>query len=116
MGKPFIAYSQRTIHATERRPSHSESGYFRPQAGGNLELVLVMPSGIVEIAEGTVDGGEIRLRTIRVDRAPTAKEVTAVERDISLDGDVMRYEVRMAAVGQPLTTHLRAELHRVPSP
>ena len=113
VGKPFLAYSQRSSHATEHRPLHSETGYLRPLDGGALELVLVHPTGIVELAEGTVRGGEISLRTVRVDRTATAKEVTAVERDIRVEGDVLRYQVRMAAVGQAMTHHLSGELRRV---
>jgi nitrobindin-like protein len=112
VGKPFVAYSQRTVDAGDGRPLHSESGYLRGLGGGLLELVLAQPSGIVELAEGEIVGGTIRLKTVRVDRTATAKDVVAVERDIIVDGDVLRYEVRMAAVGQPLTHHLSAELHR----
>ena len=44
--------------------------------------------------------------------APTAKRVDATERRISVDGAIMRYEVHMAAVGEPMTPHLEATLHR----
>ena len=112
VGKPQLIYRQRTWHAGDGRPLHSEVGYFRPAPGGRVELVLAHPTGHADVAEGTVDGQRVELTTTAVLQTGTAKSVTALHRVIEVDGDVLRYELGMAAVGLPLGPHLRAELHR----
>jgi hypothetical protein len=113
VGKPFLVYRQRTAHAVDGRPLHSETGYWRPGGPGRVELVLAHPTGVTELAEGDVSGTSMRLRTVAVGCTATAKDVTGIERDIDVDGDVLRYSLRMAAVGVPMTHHLAAELRRV---
>ena len=57
----------------------------------------------------------IELRSSVVVGTPTAKPVTEVHRRFELrdDGQVIRYDLSMAAMGQPLPHRLRAELRRV---
>jgi len=113
VGKPALAYTQRTWHPSKGFTMHLEVGYWRPVPGNGLEIVLVHPTGIVEIQEGTIEGGRIDVGSTTVAKTSTAKDVTRLERTFEISGDVMRYEVRMAAVGVPLSPHLEAELHRV---
>lgn len=112
VGKPWLLYSQRTRHAVEDRPLHAETGYFRPVGGGRLELVMAYPTGHVEVSAGAVAGATIELHTASLAATPTAKRVDEVVRRITVDGDELRYELAMAAVGLPLTPHLKATLHR----
>ncbi|EFG73718.1 hypothetical protein HMPREF0591_6369 [Mycobacterium parascrofulaceum ATCC BAA-614] len=116
VGKPFLAYGQKTKALADGKPLHAETGYLRVPQPGHVELVLAHPSGITEIEVGTysvTDGRiEIALSTTDVGLAPTAKEVTALGRSFRIDGDELSYSVRMGAVGQPLQHHLSAVLHR----
>jgi len=117
VGKPFLAYRQATVRLDTGLPAHAEAGYLRGVGGGRIELVLAHPTGIAELAEGDVvaEPGRrlvLRLASVSVTGTATAKDVTRVDRTITVEGDVLRYELAMAAVGQPHQHHLAAELQR----
>lgn len=116
VGKPFLAYGQRTRARDDGRPLHAETGYLRVPGPGRLEWVLAHPTGITEVLQGTVatvDGGlELDLATTAVGRTDSAKDVEALTRWFRIQGDTLSYSVRMAAAGQPLRHHLSAVLHR----
>lgn len=63
-----------------------------------------MTGDVIELELSTRADGSIGL-------APTAKEVTALDRSYRIDGDEL-YSLQMRAVGQPLQDHLAAVLHR----
>jgi len=116
VGKPFLSYTQRTKAADDGRPMHAEVGYLRAPSPGRIELVLAHPTGVAEIAEGTlsVEQGviEIELEATNIGRTGSAKEVAALGRSLRVNGDELTYTLRMGAVGQPLQDHLTATLHR----
>lgn len=116
VGKPFLAYTQKTKAVADGKPLHAETGYLRVPQPGHIELVLAHPSGITEIEVGTYsvagDLIEMQMSTTAVGLTPTAKEVTGLGRSFRIDGDELSYSVRMGAVGQPRQDHLAAVLHR----
>jgi THAP4-like, heme-binding beta-barrel domain len=116
VGKPFLAYAQKTKAVADGRPLHAETGYLRVPQPGHVELVLAHPNGITEIEVGnySVSGDqiEVELSTTAIGLTPTAKEVAALGRSLRIDGDKLSYTVRMGAMGQPLQDHLAAVLRR----
>lgn len=116
VGKPFLAYAQKTKAVADGKPLHAETGYLRVPRPGHVELVLAHPNGVTEIEVGTYsltgDLIEIEMSTTAIGLTPTAKEVTALGRSFRIDGDELSYAVQMGAVGQPLQDHLAAVLHR----
>jgi hypothetical protein len=58
VGKPFVAYTQRTRNPDSGLPMHAESGYLRVPLPGSIEIVMAQPTGLAEIYEGAVVGGE----------------------------------------------------------
>jgi hypothetical protein len=112
VGKPFLAYNQRTWSLDDGRPLHAESGYWRVAGRTHVELVLAHQSGVVEIEEGELSGTSIALATTATARTGSAKRVEGLTRDIRVRHDELDYDLQMAAVGQPLQPHLRARLTR----
>jgi THAP4-like, heme-binding beta-barrel domain len=112
-GKPFLIYAQRT-QADDGRALHAESGFWRALPDGAVEVAMTHPIGVIEIELGRWEESVLRLRTSSIECTPTAKLVTGLERDVELEGDVLRYQLRMATDGGQPRPHLRAEMRRVP--
>jgi THAP4-like, heme-binding beta-barrel domain len=116
-GKPFLSYVSQTWLLDEEgvpgRPLATESGYWRPQPYGGVELLLAHPTGIVEVYLGEIRGTQIELGTDIVARTATAKLVTAGHRLYGLVGNDLAYAFDMAAMGEPLQPHVSAQLKRV---
>lgn len=115
-GKPFLHHLSRAWLLDENgnqvRPLAQETGYWRPQTNGAVELLLAHPTGFVEIWVGQVNGAKIELRTDVVARTETAKDYNAGHRLYGLvDGDLL-WAYDMAAMGQSLQPHLSATLRR----
>jgi hypothetical protein len=116
-GKPFLSYTSRTwlLDADGHlgRPLATESGFWRPQPDGKVELLLAHPTGITEIYLGEIDGTRAELITDVVARTETAKEYSAGRRLYGLIGEDLGWAYDMAAVGEPLQSHISAQLKRV---
>jgi hypothetical protein len=119
-GKPYLSYDSRTwlldSDGNAVRPLARETGWWRPQPDGSLEVLLAHPTGVVEIYVGEIDGAKIELSTDVVARTVTAKEYAAGHRLYGqVEGDLL-YAYDMAAMGQPLQSHLSARLKRASGP
>jgi nitrobindin-like protein len=116
-GKPYLSYVSRTwlldSSGMPGRPLAMETGFWRTQPGGKVEVMLAHPTGIVEIYLGEIDGTKIEMATDVVAATESAKEVRGGRRLYGMVGADLAYAYDMAAVGQALQAHLSARLKRV---
>ena len=117
-GRPFLRYESKTWliddDGNRIRPSHAELGWWRPGATAReLEVLIAHPTGVTEVYVGEVAFAKIELATDLVARTSTAKEVGGLKRLYGqVEGD-LAYAIDLAAVGQPLQSHLSARLQRL---
>jgi hypothetical protein len=118
-GRPFLSYESRSWLLDDDgaviRPAARESGWWRPQADGTIEVLLAHATGVTEIYYGTARTlTSWELATDIVTRTASAKEVNAAERlyGIVNNGDLAYVEQR-AMMGQPLQAHVSSYLARV---
>ncbi len=120
-GRPFLSWHSRTWLLDDQgekvRPLATEVGFWRPveeaEDGTNVELLLTHPTGIVEMYAGHAQPAKVELRTDGVMRSPHAKDYSAGHRMYGYVQSNLLWVMDMAAMGQPLTSPLSAELKRV---
>lgn len=116
-GRPFLSYEARAwlldADGTVIRQAARETGFWRPQADGNLEVLVTHVTGIVEVYYGralTLTSWEIS--TDAVVRTTSAKEVAGSTRLYGVVGGTLAYVDEREMVGQPRQPHLSAQLAR----
>jgi hypothetical protein len=115
-GGNYLHYLSQTFETDDAglavRPLTMETGFWRPQPDGTLEVVMSHPEGYTEIWYGKINGAQIELSTDAVVRTATAEDYAAGRR---LYGNVegeMLWTLDKAANGLPLQSHLWARLVR----
>lgn len=115
-GRPFLRWQTRSwlLHedGSFDRPSSTEMGFWR-MSGGDAELLLAHPTGILELYYGSAEPAKIELRTDGVLRSAHAKEYNAASRLYGLVNSNLLWAMDMAATGHPMQSHASAELKRV---
>jgi hypothetical protein len=125
-GRPFLTYWSRSWLLDDEgnrvHPLASESGFVRPRPENHLEMELAHPTGYSEIWYGKVEitgieqaqitGARAEMRTDLVARTQSAKEYTEGHRLYGLVEGKLLWTFDMGAMGQPVSNHLAATLHR----
>lgn len=118
-GRGFLEWSSHTWlldnETGERvRPLATELGFWRPnEDGSEVELLLAHPTGVLEMLYGPIEPAKLILSTDSVVRSPLAKEYNAATRHYGLVDSKLLWVMDMAAVEQPLQSHISATLTRV---
>ncbi|MER7080877.1 protein of unknown function [Saccharopolyspora kobensis] len=116
-GRPFLRHEARAwlldADGAVLRPAAWETGWWRPQPDGTLELLLSHITGIQELFYGRAADQRWELATDSVVRTATAKDVRAARRSYALtEDDVLDYAEHREMVGVAMTPHVSARLHR----
>jgi THAP4-like, heme-binding beta-barrel domain len=118
-GRPFLFYESRAWiiepDGTAVRPGNREVGWWRVGPGPDeVAALLTQPTGFLELYVGRSDGPtRWEIATDAVVRTAEAKEVRAGQRLYGIVDRALLYAFDLAAVGQPMQSHLSARLERV---
>jgi hypothetical protein len=117
-GKPLLMFTSRSWAVEDGRPLAIQTGFWRPTSPTDVEVILTVASGLVEVLYGTLiegpGGVHVELHSDLIGHTATAKEVTADKRMYAVRAGKLMYAQEMAAVGvKDVHPHLSAALDRV---
>ncbi|QDP98218.1 FABP family protein [Microlunatus elymi] len=116
-GGSYLHYLSQTYEVgedgTPTKPLQMETGFWRPQSDGSLEVVMSHPEGVVEVWYGHITGAKIEIATDAVARTASAPDYTAGHRLYGqVEGDLL-WTFDKAADGQSLQNYQWGRLQRI---
>lgn len=117
-GKPLLTFTSKSWAVDDGRPLSLQTGFWRPTSPTEVEVVLAVASGLVEVFYGRLvegpSGVHVEIESDVIAHTATAKDVTKDRRMFAERGGQLMYAQDMAAVGETrLHPHLSAALDRV---
>ncbi|WP_298752475.1 FABP family protein [uncultured Serinicoccus sp.] len=116
-GRPFLHWTSRTWLLDEQGEKEEifavESGYWRPQPDGDVELLLAHPTGVVEMYYGKTGQAKVEVATDSIVRSPSSPEYAAAQRLYGYVNSNLMWVMDMAAHGHEMQSYMSAELRRV---
>jgi hypothetical protein len=116
-GLPFLSYVSKSQvlddDGSPLRPAARETGYWRPQDNGEIEVLLTHPTGFVEIYLGEIEPAKVEIATRGVLKTEKAKDYRTGHRLYGLVNGALMYVYEMSAMGYERQPHVSAELKRV---
>jgi len=116
-GGDYLHYLSQTFRLNDEgvadAPLSMETGFWRPQSDGEVEVVLCHPDGIAEVWYGKITGARVELATDAVARTSTAKPYRAGQRLYgNVEGDLL-WTFDKAEGDHGLQSHMWGRLSRV---
>jgi hypothetical protein len=117
-GKPLLTFASRSWSLDDDRPLALSTGFWRPTSPTEVEVVLSVAAGLVEVLYGALvdgpSGVHVELHSDLIGHTATAKKVSLDKRMYAVRGGKLMYAMEMAAMElTELHPHLSAALDRV---
>jgi hypothetical protein len=110
--RALLRLTQRTTVGDSTELSHSEVGYLRLLPELQLELVVAVPSGYVEVHTGKLEGGVMDLTPQTLAGTPSARPVRVVRRRMELADGILHSTVGIALHDEEVAPHVESWLRR----
>lgn len=110
--RALIRLTQRTTVGDSTELSHSEVGFLRLLPGLQVELVVAIPAGYVEVHTGRLEGGVLELSPQTLAATPTARPVRVVRRRLALADGTLHHTVGIAVKDEEIAPHVESWLRR----
>jgi hypothetical protein len=111
-GRALLRLTQRTTVGDSTELSHSEVGYLRLLPELQLELLVAVPSGYVEIHTGRLQERVVELSPQTLGVTPSARPLRVVRRRMELADGTLHNSVAIAVHDEEVAPHVESWLRR----
>jgi hypothetical protein len=112
--RALLRFSQISWDQATGALSHSEAGFIRVFAGGEVELVVAIPAGYTEVHTGSLTGQLLQFNLVSLGVAPRALPLAKTRRTLELKDGRLHHTIEIAVDRPDPVPHVASILDRQP--